>query len=86
MDDSWSDEELTELALAADPDAPLDPSAVPIGRYLAGLPSYLPSWYMAPVMARHAGRWRTAVILSVVAAFVVIEALGLCSTYGQIQL
>ncbi|MHB8594623.1 MAG: hypothetical protein ACYDB3_09905, partial [Acidimicrobiales bacterium] len=80
------DDELTALALAADPGAPLDPDAVPIGVYLSELPCLLPSWYMAPVMARHSGRWRAAVILSVVAAFLIIEALGLCSTYGQLGL
>ncbi|MHB8682158.1 MAG: hypothetical protein ACYDA2_08705 [Acidimicrobiales bacterium] len=89
MDDAaaFSDEELAELALAADPDAPLEPDAVPIGVYLAGAPAaLLPSWYMAPVMARHGGRWRGAVVLAVIAAFLVIEALGLCSTYGQLPL
>ena len=43
----------------------------------------LPAWYMAPVMARHSGRRRKAIILAVVGAFLLIEAFGLCSTYGQ---
>ena len=77
-----SDDELTALALAADPSLPLDPDAVPLDVFLSGA-SPLPSWYMAPVMARHAGRWRRTVILGVVGAFALIEAFGLCSTYGQ---
>ncbi len=78
-----SDEELTALALAADPDQPLDPDAVPLSAYLAASPGPLPEWYMAPVMARHSGRRRQAVILAIIGAFVLIEAFGLCSTYGQ---
>ncbi len=78
-----SDEELTALALAADPDQPLDADAVPLSQYLASSPGLLPEWYMAPVMARHSGRRQRAVILSVIGAFLLIEAFGLCSTYGQ---
>jgi len=78
-----SDEELTALALAADPDQPLDANAVPLSLYLASSPGPLPEWYMAPVMARHSGRRQRAVILSIIGAFLLIEAFGLCSTYGQ---
>jgi len=78
-----SDEELTALALAAETDAPLDIDAVPLDVYLANTVGPLPDWYMAPVMARHSGRRRKAVILAIVGAFLLIEAFGLCSTYGQ---
>ena len=78
-----SDEELTALALAADPDQPLDIDAVPLADYLADAFDPLPAWYMAPVMARHSGRRRKAIIMAVVGAFLLIEAFGLCSTYGQ---
>jgi len=85
--DEITDEELTTLALAADPDRPLDPDAVPIAEYLAQEPGLLPTWYMAAVTARAgANRWRTVIILAVVAAFLTIEAFGLCSTYGQLSL
>ena len=53
-----SDEELTALALAADPDEPLSADAVPLADYLAEGFGPLPEWYMAPVMARHSGRRR----------------------------
>src|SRR5579863_7963689 len=79
----FTDEELTALALAADPDQPLDPDAVPLADYLAESFGPLPEWYMAPVMARHSGRRRQAIILTVIGAFLLIEAFGLCSTYGQ---
>jgi hypothetical protein len=39
---------------------------------------------MPPVRARRGRRGRTAVVLAIVVAFLVIEAVGLCSTYGQL--
>jgi hypothetical protein len=79
-----SDDDLAALALAADPDQPVPADAVPLDAYLATAPGGLPDWYMAPVMARHSAGRRRLVILAVVAAFVLIEAFGLCSTYGQV--
>ena len=86
LDDPITDEELTALALAADPDQPLNDDAVPLSDYLARIPTLLPGWYMPPAMASSGNRWRTAIILAIVAAFVMIEAYGLCSTYGQVVL
>jgi hypothetical protein len=82
--DELSYDELTALALAADPDAPLHPDAVPIDQYLGTQAPSLPIWYMAPVARRHMGRVGRLVVLAVVGAFVLIEAFGLCSTYGQL--
>jgi hypothetical protein len=86
LDEPITDEELTALALAADPDRPLDADAVPLSVYLAQVPGLLPNWYMPPAMASSGSRWRTGVILAVILAFVLIEAWGLCSTYGQVVL
>jgi hypothetical protein len=80
----FTDAELTALALAAEPDQGVDADAVPIDVYLARADQPLPTWYMAPVMARTSGRLRRGVILAVVGAFLLIEAFGLCSTYGQL--
>ncbi|HWC39258.1 MAG TPA: hypothetical protein VG476_12045 [Acidimicrobiales bacterium] len=79
-----TDAELTALALAGDPDEPLDPDAVPMSVSPYQTPGALPEWYMPPVTARRAKRWRAAVVLVLVTAFLVIEAVGLCSTYGQL--
>lgn len=79
-----TEEELAELALSADPDAPLDPDAVPLADYLRQDPGLLPSWYMPSPMVRNGGKWRLPVVLVIVAAFVIIEAFGLCSTFGQL--
>jgi hypothetical protein len=84
--DEISDADLTMLALAADPDLPLDPEAVPLAVYLAQAPGTLPEWYMAPAMARSGNRWRALVVLSIVGAFIFIEALGFCSAYGPLHL
>jgi hypothetical protein len=86
LPEHFTDEDLAALALAADPDQPLDPDAVPISTYLddgsedSGL---LPGWYMAPPAKRHAHKGAQFVAIAVIAAFVIIEAFGLCSTYGQ---
>ncbi len=80
----FSDEELTELALAADPDQPLDADAIPFAFSDAGNFDLLPHWYMPPVMSSGGTRWRKTVILVIVATLITIEALGLCSVFGQV--
>jgi hypothetical protein len=80
----FTEEELTALALAADPDAPMDLDAVPLSVYLGQGTGPLPAWYMPTPMVRHGSRWRLPVVLVIVAAFVIIEAFGLCSTFGQL--
>jgi hypothetical protein len=92
LDEPLTEAELTALALAADPDQPLDPEAVPLSVYLSQVPGLgpvsglLPQWYMPQAMASTGRRWRTAIILAIIFAFVAIEAYGLCSTYGQVVL
>jgi hypothetical protein len=91
-DDPITEDELTALALAADPDQPLDGDAVPLSVYLSQLPGLgpvsglLPQWYMPPAMASRGSKWRTSIILAIIVAFLMIEAWGLCSTYGQVVL
>ena len=48
----------------------------------------LPAWYMpAPEGTVRSGRrWKRAVAVVAIAAFVAINATGLCSTYGWIEL
>ena len=84
-----TDDELCALALGADVDGPSDHDAVPMSEYLAAHGSVaddglLPAWYMPAPMSRIRPRWRTPVVLAIVAAFLLIEAAGLCSTFGQI--
>jgi hypothetical protein len=77
-------EELEALALAADPSAPLAADAVPYDQVVGAGPGLLPDWYLGPATRVHASRWRRPVVIAIVAAFVLIDAAGLCSTYGII--
>jgi hypothetical protein len=83
----FTDAELTELALAADPDAPISADAVPMSVHLAQFGAPLPAWYMPPAMAmsRAGHRWRVPLVTAIVGAFLLIEALGLCNTYGVLS-
>jgi len=86
------DEELTRLALAADPDAEVAADAVPLSELLpgagadSGAGALLPGWYMPPATAGGSllRGWRRRVVLLVIASFVLINAYGLCSTYGWV--
>jgi hypothetical protein len=79
-----SDDELTALALAADPDQAIDADAVPIAPTCdhAGL---LPAWYM-PVTARVTHkRWHKVLVIAAIIGFVAINAFGFCITYGLLE-
>lgn len=84
-----TDEELSALALAADADAVVADDAVPLGEFLGagGLSGeLLPDWYMpAPAGAgRLLQGWRRRVVLLIVVSFLLLNAYGLCSTYGHV--
>jgi hypothetical protein len=84
-----TDDELAELALAADPDVELPSDAVPLDEVVGTeTSSLLPGWYMAAPMARSTvlRGWRRRVIWVVIAAFLTITAYGLCNTYGDLVL
>ncbi len=88
----FTDDELTALALAADPDAEVEDDALSTWDVLGlrganGGQGSLPEWYMPSVLAgarphRHA--WHRWVALALIVSFLVIEALGLYITYGQL--
>jgi hypothetical protein len=88
MEDPLTDEELTSLAMAADPDAPLSDDAIPLSVHLAQIAGFagaaLPQWYMASATARGGQRWRLPVVIAIVSAVLLIEALGLCNTFWQL--
>ena len=76
-----SDDELTRLALAADPDAPVPDDAVPFDTSAGMAANLLPDWYMpAPSLRRSPGR--TAVLVGTAVAMFVINVGGVCVTYG----
>lgn len=80
-----TDEELTALALAADPNEPIGRDAVPLSVHLRSAGLALPLWYMPPPATRTGQRWRVPFVATIVGAFVLIEALGLCNTYGVLS-
>jgi len=81
-----SDDELTELALAADPDQPIDDDAIPLAQYQGEFGDLLPAWYM-PAPAAGGSRRRNAAVASVVTfSLLFINALGLCITYGRLEI
>ena len=85
IDAALTDDELTELALAADPREQLEPDAVALTDESDW--ALLPRWYMpAPIAtARPRSLWRTAVAILLIGSFVTITALGFCITYGRLE-
>lgn len=79
---SFSDDELTALALAADPNAVLDPNAVAWSGIGFEPPGLLPNWYMPVPSYQLRGRLSRAVVITLIAGFLVIDAFGLCITSG----
>jgi hypothetical protein len=77
-----SDEELTAMALAADPTVRLAPDAVPWGGGDSRTPSLLPNWYMPSPSYHLRGRWTRAIVITLIVGFLVIDAFGLCITSG----
>ena len=77
-----SEAELTALALAADPDAPPDPDAQPWTAF--GGDGLLPEWYMPVPMAGRRGWGPRGIAALVILGFLVINACGLCITYGHL--
>jgi hypothetical protein len=78
--------EVAELAVAADPETVVGPDAVSLWE-LAGWQRdpLLPGWYMpAPMPGRTSPPWQRWVIGLIVASFLLINAYGLCSTYGWV--
>jgi hypothetical protein len=85
-----SDEELAAEALAAEAEA-LSDDAVPwtdvVDEATERL-DLLPGWYMpAPMIGgRLLDGWRRRLAFVIVVAFLAINAAGLCSTYGIVEL
>lgn len=83
--DEVSEEELTTLALAADPSIPLARDAQP-WRPDQWSSELLPSWYMPAPQASLRGTGTRVVVGVVVAGLLIIGAFGLCITCGFLSL
>jgi hypothetical protein len=78
----FSDDELSALALAADPITTLADDAMPWGGGDARTPSLLPNWYMPSPSYHLRGRWTRVIVITLIVGFLVIDAFGLCITSG----
>ncbi len=79
-----TDEELTRLALGAGADDLEVGGAVAVELMLPRTTGLLSDWYMPAIATRKVSGWRLWVVVSIVGALLVIEALGLCSVFGQV--
>jgi hypothetical protein len=82
----FSDDDLTALALAADPNVALDANAVAWSGIGTESPGLLPNWYMPVPSYQLRGRLSRAVVITLIAGFLVIDAFGLCITSGFLSL
>ena len=81
----FSDEELTSLALSADPHPTIDARVAPWRLTSSVGNGLLPDWYMPAPTGRHRGKGTKVAIGVIVVSFVLINALGLCVTYGFVS-
>lgn len=84
--DQWTDDELAELALAADPGEHLSADATPLDGSVPVGDGPLPGWYMPAVTRVVSSPTRRFAAVAVVGSFLLINALGLCATYGVISI
>jgi len=85
-DTGITDEELTDLALRADPDPVIDPRSAPWRPLADSVTGLLPEWYMPLPAGSRRGTGAKVAIGVIIASFVLINALGLCITYGFLTL
>ncbi len=84
-----ADDELAGLAMSADPDTVVGDDAVCFWDLVPpGDPPPFPGWYMpAPAAGGRLVRgWRRRLVFVIIAAFILINMAGLCSTYGWVEL
>ncbi len=77
-----TDWELTQEALAADPDTPILPDAVPFNDGHRDRAELLPVWYMPAPSLSSPTRIQKLGAVVCVAAMVAVTGAGLCTTYG----
>jgi hypothetical protein len=77
-----TDDELTELALAAEPHDPMADDAVPFRPLEAVGQPLLPEWYMPASTGRARRDWRSRVAISMAIGLVLISSCGFCITNG----
>jgi hypothetical protein len=79
--DPFTDDELSALALAADPDAPIPDDAVPFRQPAVG-EALLPEWYMPVPGSFRRTRPRVIAVAAIIGSLLLVNGAGLCVTYG----
>jgi hypothetical protein len=82
IDIDITDEELTELALAAEPHDPMADDVVPFRPVELEGQALLPEWYMPASIGRARRDWRSRVAISMAIGLVLISSCGFCITNG----
>ena len=77
----FTDDELSALALAADPDVPIPDDAVPFGQPAAD-GALLPEWYMPVPGSFRRTRARVVAVTAIIGSLLLVNGAGLCVTYG----
>ncbi len=77
-----TDEELAELAMAAEPHDPMADDAVPFRSIEVEGQPLLPEWYMPASTGRARRDWRSRVAISMAIGLVLISSCGFCITNG----
>jgi hypothetical protein len=77
----FTDDELSALALAADPEAPIPDDAVPFGQPAAD-GALLPEWYMPVPGSFRRTRPRVVAVTAIIGSLLLVNGAGLCVTYG----
>ena len=77
-----TDDELTELAMSAEPHDPMADDAVPFRPLEAEGQPLLPDWYMPASAGRARRDWRSRVAISMAIGLVLISSCGFCITNG----
>ena len=78
-----TDEELAAEAMAADPDVEVPDDAVPFRERIGEQPDgLLPAWYMPAPRSFRRTRPRVAAVVGLVLALLLVNAAGLCVTFG----
>lgn len=84
-----TEDELSAVALAADPDPVVPEDAVCLWDLTGHGAQPLPAWYMPAPMGGPLTGWRRRIarvnVLMLIVAFVVINAYGFCNTYDQLH-
>ena len=82
-DEEFSDEELTARSpWRRSSTRPSRMTPVPWSLARVAMAAVLPGWYMPQALQTRCRGWRAGLVVVIIAAFLIVDTFGLCSTYG----